>query len=161
MMTICKNEILILMRYSNKIESDCVNKHIDILNKNGKVWFAKCGNKLTNKNIDMFMNNNQHRIILYSRDGIFLANVTEIRFDKPKDCYPNYYDELFFNDKKDSYSEFTYTPSTYYCFDSIIELDETVISKFIMLRSEKPVLDVVNKTMTSQMLIKSLEKIEI
>lgn len=158
-MKIKANENLIVVRYSNKYESDCIQKHQEVINKEGFVWFGKCGNVIRKVNAENILSQDNPKIILYSRAGTYICELKDISYETQTKNIPNYYKRLI--DSKDECGYELFKPSMYYALYSIKEINPDLLKKFVILKSGKNLYEIINKTMTTQMIIKSESDISI
>lgn len=99
----------IVLRYKNKFiqkeqnfteEFDTIDEHLDIINKNGFVWWGKFGRKLGQQKVDSVLTNLSRNLnvflYLFSEDKCFKAKLSFITNDISNvnvDFIPNYYRE--------------------------------------------------------------------
>jgi len=158
-MKIKAEEILIVVRYSNKYEKECILKHQEVIDKYGFVWFGKCGNVIRKENAESVLSQDKPKIILYSRTGSYICELKDISYEKQEKNIPAYYKELI--DSKDECGYELFKPSMYYALSSIQEIDSELLNQFVILKSGKNLYEIINKTMTTQMIVKSVNDIEI
>ncbi|MGC6178317.1 hypothetical protein [Lacrimispora sp. 38-1] len=130
---------VLILRYGKK--KDCIDKHIEVIKENGYCWFGKIGIIPSAKAIKAIQDEDAPKIVLYSQGKGFVADVTEISYEKPQEGYPAYYqtelfDELVF-------------PKSYYKLTSIEPLDGNELDKLRIVSSGNRVLDTLNRSMSS------------
>lgn len=152
-MEIKKDELLFILRYSNKMEKECVKKHIEVLNKDKFVWWGKCGSRSSQKNINLVLNEKNPKLILYStNDKCFICDIDEITYEKPKHSYPKYYDDVFDDE---------FYPTTYFKIHTINELDKMYLEHLVVNSTKRDILDLMINSMTTQCIAKSKENFKI
>lgn len=130
---------VLVIRYGKK--KDCIEKHCDVINQIGYCWFGKIGVIPSKKAIDAVVSEDRPAIVLYSQGNAYIANVDSISYDKPDEGYPDYYnDELFDN---------MVFPKSYYKITDISPLDKDVLKKIKVVSSGSPIVETLNKSMSS------------
>ena len=132
---------LLVLRYGNQIIENCIEKHIEIIDKKGYCWFGKLGLIPSKKLMDAVFSEEIPMVILYSRQGAFLCEVEESTENKPKDGYPDYY-------KTELFDNYTY-PSVYFKLKSINKIDMETVNDFTVISSGNKALDTLNNSMSS------------
>ena len=144
---------MLVLRYSNKIIDSCIEKHLNVLNKDSFVWWGKCGARTSQKNIDLVMNENEPKLLLYSsNDKCYICGLSKVTYEKPGSSYPKYYDEVFDDEL---------FPTTYYKLTSIVELNKQYLSHFIVNSTGRELSDLMCNSMTSQCVSKAIDSFEI
>lgn len=97
----------IVLRYKNKfiekeenytVEFDTIDEHIDIIKKNGFVWWGKFGRKLGQQKVELAVSNISRNLNIYlylfSEDKCYkalLKNITNEIKNVDQNLIPNYY----------------------------------------------------------------------
>lgn len=136
-----ENRKILVLRYGVNILSDCIEKHIEVLNEIGYCWFGKIGRAPSVKVINEALQDEKGIIILYSKYGSYICDVDGFQFERPKDGYPCYYDELIFNHGME--------PEFYVRIKSIKKIEPSVLSKYFVCSSGNPLPAALNKSMNS------------
>ena len=89
----------VALRFSDKFapKEGTINAHDALIRKNGFVWYGKLGLPLSDKVINIILNNESSRILLIhsGRTARYWAYVTEITKSKPDlNFVPSYYREM-------------------------------------------------------------------
>lgn len=91
-----KGKKFLVVRYGNNIISDCIEKHKEVLVKEGYCWFGKIGTIPSEKSIKQVLNSEENYVVLYTKGKVFLCTFVDYTANKPTSAYPNYYDEYLF-----------------------------------------------------------------
>lgn len=158
-MKIKANENLIVVRYSNKYENECILKHQEVIKREGFVWFGKCGNVIRKVNAENILSQENPKVILYSKSGSYICELKDISYEEQTKNIPEYYKNL--RNSKDECGYELFKPSMYYALSSIKKINPDLLKKFVILKSGKNLYEIINKTMTTQMIIKSVSDINI
>lgn len=146
-MTINKGKKLLLVRYSDYLYNNCIADHIDVIRENGYCWFAKVGKqKPSQKYCNIVLKDEKPMIFLHSAKKAFICNVSDIIFEKPKDCvFPNYYNEVLFEKGNE--------PIAYFKITSCEEINKSILSNFIVSSSRNNLLNSLHSSMNSFFLV--------
>ena len=93
-MKIKANENLIVVRYSNKYENECILKHQEVIKREGFVWFGKCGNVIRKVNAENILSQENPKVILYSKSGSYICELKDISYEEQTKNIPEYYKNL-------------------------------------------------------------------
>lgn len=116
-------------------------KHREVIEFKGYCWFGKIGVVPSQKAIDAITKEATPKIILYSQGKGYVADVSEIRYEKPDNGYPEYYnDELF--DK-------LIFPKSYFKLLDIQALSNEDLSKLRIVSSGRQAIETFNRSMSS------------
>ena len=131
----------ITIRYGTNIIANCIERHQDVIEKDGYCWFGKIGTPPSKKFINTFMNEDKPRVILYSKEAAFECDVMDVSYEQPKDHYPDYYDEYILGT--------ALLPKVYFKLGSIHQIDKAEMSPYIVSSSRGRLLDTLHRSMTS------------
>lgn len=130
---------ILVIRYGKK--KDCIEKHCEVIKQLGYCWFGKIGVIPSKKTVEAVISEDKPAIVLYSQRNAYLAEIDKIIYDKPEEGYPDYYiDELF---------EKMIFPKSYYRITAINPLDISDLKKIKVVSSGNPIVETLNKSMTS------------
>lgn len=147
-MTLPDDKKMLVLRYGTNIVSECIERHMDILNQYGFCWFAKLGKPLSQKSVDSFMVDKSGIVILYSKEQTYICKCIEAVKQKPESNYPQYYDELIF--EKDL------KPSLYLKLTSIEKMEPSELSKLYVCSSKSMLTETLHKSMNSFFIVVSV-----
>ena len=153
MLRIAKDEKIILIRYSDMFGYDTIQEHINIINNLGYCYFGKVGKKTSSMHLKELLESKEPKIILNSKKAAYIAIVDDIVFEKPENGYPKYYENELFS--KNNY------PSMYYRLKNILKFDKKYFSSFVVNSSINPLPQALNQSMTSQLLVRAEQNINL
>ena len=130
---------VLIIRYGKK--KDCIEKHQEVLENIGYCWFGKIGVIPSAKVIKAIQDEDVPKIVLYSQGKSFVADMTEVSYEKPQEGYPAYYQTELFDE--------TVFPKSYYKITSIKPLDGNDLDKLRIVSSGSRALDTLNRSMSS------------
>lgn len=136
---------ILIVRYGFDIEADCIELHKNIILTKGYCWFGKIGIVPSKSSYLPVLGEENPAMILYNRRAAYICDFLDIRFDKPDDGYPSYYQNALF----DQY-EF---PGCYFKLGSISEIAQESLSEFYVVSSGNDALTTLNNTRTSFMFV--------
>lgn len=136
-----KGQIVLVMRYSDEIQKNCILLHRDILMQTGYCWYGKVGMAPSEKTINPVMNEGTPVMILYNRKQSYLCEIEEVVDRKPSSSYPKYYDDKIFMSEK--------APQCYFKITSIEEIATEDIARFGVKSSGSNMLSAMKKSMVS------------
>ena len=152
-MVIKKGEPILILRYSDKIKSNCVAEHQKVIEQKGFVWWGKCGAKTSRKNIDLILSSKNPKMILYSgKNKCYICSLCTVTYEHPKSSYPKYYDSVF--------DEEIY-PTTFYQIKDINEISKSKLVNLIISSSGRDLLDLMTNSMTTQCIAEPKNDLEI
>lgn len=136
-----KKEKILILRYANNIIPDCIQSHIDVLQKDGYCWFGKIGKIPSKKVIDEILEEKEGTIVLYARNKCYLCKFIKAQVDTPSESYPMYYnDKLFGNGIK---------PNCYFKLITIKSISLSELEEYFICSSHNRVIDALLKSMSS------------
>ena len=119
---------LLVLRYSDFLQKNCIQLHVDLIDKLGFCWFGKIGQRPSQKFITQIMAFDKPQILLHSSTKSFLCEVLEVTYDKPESGYPQYYEEALFRRN--------HNPSAYFKLKSIEQVPKNILKSFIVVSSK-------------------------
>ena len=140
-MQLPKDKKILVLRYGTNIEKNCIRLHQEVLENKGSCWFGKLGRSPSEKVIKQVMNDDIGHVILYAREGAFLATFDKVIDTKPDDSYPEYYETLLYADG--------YIPSMYFRLLEIEPLESAALQELIVSSSKSQLIDTLYKSMNS------------
>lgn len=111
-----------VIRYSEKPYKNCMYEHKQVEKEVGYCWFAKWGKKVSENTLKEILTD-KALILLYYKNKSFLADLIEYSFTPPMSGYPDYYDEVVFQDYE--------RIAVYLKLKKIREVDSDIIEKLI------------------------------
>ena len=87
------------------------------------------------------LNEDNPRIILYSKEAAYECDVEEATYEQPIDHYPKYYDDYIFGT--------ALLPRIYFKLGSMRKIDKTELSPYLVVSSKGRLLDTLQRSMTS------------
>lgn len=132
---------VLVVRYGANIISDCIEKHIEVVDEYGYCWFGKIGTSPSVKILDAVLAEEKPMIILYSKGNAYRASLLEISKDKPIEAYPNYYNEYLY--AKELH------PSLYFKITYIQRMDVKELEMYSVASSGNKLLSTLYSSMSS------------
>ncbi|MDD6516226.1 MAG: hypothetical protein PUG45_12620 [bacterium] len=139
MLELQEGQKVLIIRYGKK--PDCIEKHCDVLTDNGYCWFGKIGVVPSKKVVDAILAEEFPKIVLYSQGKGYVADVTEIAYEKPVEGYPQYYQEELFDE--------LVFPKSYFKLISIKHLSGEELSNLTIVSSGSSAIETLNRSMSS------------
>ena len=136
---------LLVLRYGKQIIQNCIELHQEKAEELGYCWFGKLGTVPSKKSIEAILEAEKPSIVLYSRGAAYLCEISEVAYEKPKEGYPDYYEEELFQ-------KFTY-PTVYFKLVSIESLDINALEKFRVVSSGNSAINTLLHSMSSFLFI--------
>ena len=96
-MNIENSQKAMIVRYSVELMPDCIEKHKEMIEKNGYCWFGKLGVAPKPNMAEAVLDAKTPFIILYNKVGTFLCEINDIKYEKPNTGYPEYYEEYLYS----------------------------------------------------------------
>ena len=84
-------QTFLLLRYSNKPVSNCIQLHIEIIEKLGYCWFGKIGDIPSDHILSMAFREDKPILVLYRKNDSYICKMTEYSLNKDHVGYPQYY----------------------------------------------------------------------
>lgn len=134
------NKVLIL-KYGTNNMYDCIEKHKELIEKNGYCWFGKIGKMPGETKVKEIMDQEISQIVLYSQGKAYLCDVEGYQIDKPDKGYPAYYDSFLYARN--------IMPSMYFRLSSLSELKIEELSKCVISKSGRNVIETLTRSMNS------------
>ena len=135
------NKKILILRYGANIISDCMKLHHNVIEREGYCWFGKLGRAPSDKVIHEIMMDGEGCVVLYAREGTYVAKVTEITDKKPLRAYPEYYNALLFDEG--------YIPSLYFRLTDLKPINAGELQNLVVSSSKNNLVDTLNKSMNS------------
>lgn len=132
-----KGQQFLLLRYSNNIVPDTIKQHQDVIDKLGYCWFGKIGMVPSAKIQKVILDENESRIILYTRSVAHECHLLGIAEHKPSEGCPEYYEK-----------EGVY-PSVYFKLASIEPIEISELDKYSIISTGRKLPDAIWHSMTS------------
>ncbi|MDM0611609.1 hypothetical protein QTH09_11290 [Clostridium perfringens] len=155
-MKVCKDEKILLIRYSNLKGINCMEEHIKKLNNNKFVWFGKIGGAL-NKNFLRFVEEKDsaknNYLMLVSKNESYLCEYSEFKknLDEISGIPDYYYENFIQQDVKFS---------IFFKITKIVEIDRKVLNDFVVVSSMNNLLNALRYSMSAHFFIKSKKDLE-
>lgn len=122
----------LLLRYSTAKEKDCIQKHIDVIDKHTYCWFGKTGNVPSDRILHAVYSESNPCIVLHKSGTSFICNTSEYSIITPLQGVPLYYEEQ------------SIKPSIYFKLLSIEKCDEKLLHDSIVCSTGTFVDDAIN-----------------
>lgn len=159
MIEIEQSKNILLFRFSNYKRYDFVLEHNKVVEKNGFSWVLKNGKIPDSRKIQKVLDDGGWIVIKTpkaSGNKFYITQMTEYSSEAPKNnIYPAYYSSFI----SDQYGESN--SGIWMKIGQIISINEAVANTLVLANGGKPVMDVINRTMTSFMFVNSTEKINL
>jgi len=148
-MEIKQGQLVLLVRYSSIFQKDPIEDHINILKKNGYVWYGKYGASPSRKTIDQIKDSGFYYVILYSpKLGSYLAKIDLIQKIKPENGMPDYY------------GDYCYAFSLYFRIIQLVKLNPNFYTSFVTDSSNEPASFSINQSMSGMFILRKETNIE-
>jgi len=152
MMKIYKDQVVLLMKYSDIFEKNTIEAHQEVLKTVGYVWYGKVGATPSIKTLNLILLNNEYYCILHSsKNGSFLCSFTEISENSPQFGYPKYYEKHLEN--KNFFK-------LYFKLSRIVKLPENFHNHFYLSSSGENITNALNYSMGSMFIAKAYRECE-
>lgn len=139
------NEKILLLRYSDFHGVDTVAAHQEVVQKNGRCWWAKIGKQPSEKYVSEIRKQKEPYCLLYTPGVLHICRLGDILDHRPDKNYPEYYESDIFGIENE--------PQIYFELLSIEKIDLSFLDDYIVSSSEKEVLYDLKKTISSYMFI--------
>lgn len=142
-MIISANDKFLLLKYNNLNVKDTIELHKEVLNSKGYVWFGKVGKPIAKKFMENIFSEPYYKIILVSKDKVYIALSNDYSFETQTLNIPNYYKDLM-----------SINPKIFSVFFKIIGIQEatrSILNNFVVSSSKLPLNITLNSTMSSFM----------
>lgn len=139
------NDKILLLRYSDFHGISTVNVHVQVVEENGKCWWAKIGKQPSEKYLKEYLEQNEKVCLLYTPGILHICKLGKVLFERPKDSYPAYYDEYIFGKENE--------PRTFFELLEIKPIDVSFLSDYVVSVSGKEALYDLKKTISSYIFI--------
>lgn len=148
---------LLLFRFGNYKKYSFIDEHEKVIHKNKYTWILKSGKMPDSNKMKSIIDDGGWMIIKTPKsvgNHYYITQIQEIITKQPDDkVFPLYYSE-FLNDSYNSEGE-----GMWLKVDSIKEIDSKMAEKLVLSNSGKNVCEVINRTMTSFMFVKTTSEI--
>lgn len=149
-MQIYKDQVVLLMKYSDVFEKNVVNIHQEILNRTGYVWYGKVGATPSLKTLNLISKKGEYFCILHSsKTGSYLCSFTEFSDIIPQNGYPEYYEKYFSN--KGFFKVF-------FKLNRMVRLPENFHTNFYLASSGENIMNALNYSMGSMFIAKAYKE---
>lgn len=156
-MVIQSNQYMLLLRYNNYGNTDFINEHKSVIDKNGFTWVLKIGKEIPNQKLNRVL---EEGGVLFFRapkasGGTYhIAKVEDYAYGKaPKDnIFPEYYHQME-NDRK--MWQLVNLQGTWLRISTIDPLPEGMESALRLVSNSKMVSEVVTSTRSSVLYVTS------
>ena len=152
-MKIMDMDRVLLLKYSDFKLKDSFQKHIDVLNEFGEVWFGKMGKSPTNNTFKRVSDGEHYRVIFRSGNKSFFCLVDRISEQKSDSHYPEYYNEHFY-DKNNKLS-------VYFRIKEVYPLERGYLKDFVITSTGFNAIETVNKSMSSMFIVHANKDIDL
>lgn len=139
MLKLQEGQKVLIIRYGKK--NDCIKQHREVIDSIGYCWFGKIGVVPSKKAIEAITKEEAPKIVLYSQGKGYIADVSEISYEKPDDGYPEYY-------KAELFDELIF-PKSYFKLLDIQDLSSEDLIKLMIVSSGSPAVETLNRSMSS------------
>lgn len=155
-MKIKKDTPMMVFRFSDFRVYDFISLHEEVLNVNGFVWMLKAGRWHNADKIRTLIEFGGWMILKAPKGKggkYYLTHFTEAETEAPNDkYYPSYYKEFLNENGEDG---------IWIKIDKITEMRMDDVQKFVVTKSGRNMIEVINSTMTAAMFIHNVEDIVI
>ena len=127
----------LLLRYSNNIVSDTIEKHQAVINRLGYCWFGKISTVPSVKIQKAVLDEEEPKIILYTKGVAHECSLLAITDKKPTEGCPDYYE------KEGIY------PSVYFKLSSIEPVESKELEQYRIISTGRLLPDAIWHSMTS------------
>lgn len=134
------NKVLIL-KYGTSNMYDCIERHKEVIDKNGYCWFGKIGKMPGESKVKEILEQEVSQIVLYSQGKAYICDIDSYKISKPNACYPSYYESYLFSRN--------IVPSMYFRLLSMKKLDTEELAKCVISKSGRNVLETLSRSMNS------------
>lgn len=135
-----KGDRFLVVKYSNKV-CDCIARHREVLEREGYCWFGKIGVAPSISALQLKLNQNKRLLVLYCQGKAYLCDLLEYSLKKPKEGYPDYYNDLLFGN--------LIFPSIYFKLGSIQPLPIMELSDCVSFNTDHNLLGAISRSMAS------------
>lgn len=132
-----KGQQFLLLRYSNNIVPDTIQQHQAVIDKLGYCWFGKIGVVPSAKIQKAILDEDEPRIILYTRGVAHECHLLGIAEKKPSEGCPKYYE-----------TEGVF-PNVYFKLASIEPVEIPALDKYSIISTGRKLPDAIWHSMTS------------
>ncbi len=139
------DEEVLMLRYSNTFQEDCMNLHIQVNKKCGYCWFGKIGRAPSDKLITKILKNKHPQLMLYSLGEQYLCELLDVSKSRPSNGFPEYYKKVLFSSGME--------PSIYFKLGAMKKLERKNLEKYYIISSGRSLLETVGKTMSAFLVI--------
>lgn len=77
---------VLLFRVNMNVKKDAIEKHEEVLLKDGFCWFGKIGRIPMREKIEEVLKEKYPHILLYTKKKLFLCDIDDSSFIRPKGC---------------------------------------------------------------------------
>lgn len=142
-MLIKENSLILMMKFINLANLNCIEEHETILEKNGVVWFGKMGNKPRTELLEEMLVDDEGYVMLKNLKKFYMCRFDEYRTNVPEDeLFPDYYK----SEVLDKGNEF----SVWFRLLEIRNIiDKNILSSVIVKSSRMPIMKSANLSMSS------------
>lgn len=148
-MIIPDNKKILVLRYGTNILKDCMEKHLEVLEKHGCCWFAKLGRSPSSKILKEVFGEGTGVVILYARGGCYVCEVSEYSDKKPVSNMPEYYQEYIFDEGL--------MPSMYFKIDKMEKIPSDDLNRLVVSSSRNYLIETLNRSMNSFFMAETTE----
>lgn len=120
---------VLLFRINMNVNKDAVEKHKEVLMKEGFCWFGKIGRIPMLEKIEEVLKEKHPHMLLYTKQKLFLYDIDDSSFTRPKDGFPKYYYQEFFLKGEE--------PNLYLRIRAINEIPITELAKYYVSTTAK------------------------
>ena len=154
-MIIEKGINILLFRFKDYRRYSFIEEHTQVLNEEGHVWILKSGKIPDVRKLERIKDDGGFIILKTPKaegNNYYLAQFDSMSNNGPDDnAYPSYYK---------SYLDEENNNGIWIRITRLTKIKKEIINRLVLANGEKPVLDVINKTMTSFMFVKTTDEIE-
>jgi len=137
-----KGQKLLVLRYNITVEPNCIDLHKKVIEQLGYCWFGKIGKIPSAWMLESVFSEESPSIVLFNRVGSFISRLVDFSYETQYEGVPGYYNSQL-------YENGVY-PESYYKLQSMERIDDEELARFIVISSNKTLLDTLNgKAMSS------------
>ena len=158
-MVIKEDTSMLLFRFRSFGRYDFVETHKEFIDKNGCVWLLKIGKRTSSEKISEIQQEGGWMILRSPKaDGgkSYIAKFLDYAEETPTDgLFPSYYEEVINSE------DFWEATCQWFKIDRLIPLSTETTKTLVMVKTEKPVDEIIGSTRTAVMFVKNTDPIKL
>ncbi len=136
---------ILLLRYSDAHGIDTISEHKAVINECGSCYWAKIGKQPRPVYLSTYLAQQKRMIFLSSGRALHVCLLKDVRWQRPEDKYPLYYNEEIFGKSNE--------PHLFFQIESMEKAPFALLDDYVVCNSYKPVSYDLKKTISSYMFI--------